>query len=132
MRDFEAAFGAAAGKSGTEPPFEEEARTRDEFWTKLKRVAGRIPFLDDLLTVYYCAMDPATPARVRAMLFAALAYFIMPADTVPDAIVAFGFTDDAAVIAAVIGLVGTYVKPRHRAAAARALGKDVSGEARNT
>ena len=27
-----------------------------------------------------CAVDPATPTRVRAILLAALAYFIMPVD----------------------------------------------------
>ncbi|MEL7029106.1 MAG: YkvA family protein, partial [Pseudomonadota bacterium] len=58
------------------------------FWPKLRRLAGRIPFADDLATAYYCAVDPATPTRVRGVLLAALAYFVMPADLIPDFIAA--------------------------------------------
>jgi len=62
-------------------------------------------------------------------LFAALAYFIMPADMIPDILVGIGLTDDAAVIAAVMGMLASHIKPHHRAAAATALGRDLrSGE----
>ena len=59
------------------------------------------------------------------MLLAALAYFILPFDLIPDMIPALGFTDDAALLAAVIGLVSSHITPTHRAAAARALGKEL-------
>ena len=42
--------------------------TRDEeglkrhFWEKLKRVAGKIPFAEDLLAAFYCATDTKTPS----------------------------------------------------------------------
>ena len=36
------------------------------FWDKLKRVAGRIPFAEDLVAAYFCTLDPATPSRVRS------------------------------------------------------------------
>src|SRR5690242_17213650 len=57
--------------------FQEQERivTRD-FWTALKQFAGRLPFVEDLVAAYYCALDPATPMRVRGILLAALAYFI--------------------------------------------------------
>lgn len=122
MKEFEAVFEAA--EQNGDRPDEQEAYVRAEFWAKLGHIAKRVPFADDLLTVYYCAMDPATPARARAMLFGALAYFIMPVDAIPDAIVGLGYTDDAAVIATAIALLRTHVKPRHRAAAAQALGRD--------
>jgi uncharacterized membrane protein YkvA (DUF1232 family) len=46
--------------------FQEQERivTRD-FWTALKKFAGRLPFVEDLVAAYYCALDPATPMRVR-------------------------------------------------------------------
>ena len=46
--------------------FQEQERTviRD-FWTALKQFAGRMPFVEDLVAAYYCALDPATPMRVR-------------------------------------------------------------------
>jgi uncharacterized membrane protein YkvA (DUF1232 family) len=92
------------------------------FWKKLLKVAGRVPFADDLGAAYFCAMDPQTPSRVRAILLAALAYFVIPTDVVPDFIAGFGFTDDAAVMAMALGLVSGQIKPRHRERARQALG----------
>ncbi|HWM32447.1 MAG TPA: YkvA family protein [Methyloceanibacter sp.] len=102
-----------------------EQRVRRDFWAKLKRFAGNLPFVEDTVAAYYCALDPATPMRVRGMLLATLAYFILPVDIVPDIILGLGFADDAALLTAVIGLVATNITPTHRAAAARALGKEL-------
>ena len=103
---------------------EKERKVRRDFWAKLKRVAGMVPFVEDLVAAYYCALDPATPMRVRGMLLAALAYFILPFDLVPDIIAGLGFADDAALITAV-GMVAANITPTHRAAAARALDKEL-------
>jgi uncharacterized membrane protein YkvA (DUF1232 family) len=117
---------AALGRDISPQAFaERERKVRDAFWTKLKRVAGRVPFVDDLVAAYYCALDSNTPLRVRGMLFAALAYFIMPADLVPDLILGLGFADDMALLTAVIGMVASNITPTHRAAAARALDKEL-------
>lgn len=102
---------------------EREEKVRAEFWGKLKRFAGRVPFVEDAVAAYYCALDPETPLRVRGTLLGALAYFILPIDIVPDFILGVGFTDDAAVIAMAIRLVSQHIKPVHRVAASRALGK---------
>ena len=91
------------------------------FWKKLLAVAGRIPFAEDLAAAYFCAADPLTPTRVRGVLLAALAYFVIPVDVIPDFIAGFGFTDDAAVLATAIGLVSRHIKPRHRQRARAAL-----------
>ncbi|MDZ7711648.1 MAG: YkvA family protein [Rhodovibrio sp.] len=62
-------------------------RDRDKvlnnFWSKARRVLGRVPFLEDAVAAYYCARDPETPTQVKAVLFGALAYFILPTDLVP-------------------------------------------------
>ena len=102
-----------------------EHKVRTQFWDKLKRVAGQIPFVDDLVAAYFCSMDINTPLNVRATLLGALAYFILPIDIVPDFIEGFGFGDDAAVLAAAISLVATHILPKHRAAAAKVLGKEL-------
>lgn len=98
-----------------------ERIARDGLWRKLRRFAGRIPFAVDLVAAYYCARDPATPFRARAILIAAVAYFVLPIDAVPDALTVIGFTDDAAVLAAAIGVAGAHITPAHREAARRAL-----------
>lgn len=99
-----------------------ETETNDEalrrkFWRKLGGIAARVPFVEDLLTAYYCAFDRQTPLPVKASLIGALAYFVLPADAVPDLLPVLGFTDDAAVLAAAIKLVTSHIRPEHREAA---------------
>ncbi len=96
-------------------------RSKSRFLPKLLRVAGRIPFADDLAAAYYCALDPQTPKKAKAVLFAAIAYFVAPADVVPDIVVALGFTDDATVLATALGVVGMHITEKHRRAARRLL-----------
>ena len=97
------------------------SRTRDKVLPKLLRVAGRIPFADDLAAAYYCAIDARTPKKAKGVLFAAMAYFVLPADMVPDVLAGLGFTDDATVLATALGVVGAHVQPRHRQSARRLL-----------
>lgn len=91
------------------------------FWKKLLRLAGQIPFAEDLAAAYFCAVDPATPLRVKGILLAALAYFVTPVDAIPDFVAGLGFTDDAAVLAAAIALVSRHMKLEHTARARAAL-----------
>jgi len=104
-----------------------ERTVKRDFWTALKQFAGRLPFVEDLVAAYYCALDPATPMRVRGILLAALAYFIFRWRYRPLSLLWRGlaFTDDAAVLTAVFGLA-SHIKPVHREAAASALGKDIN------
>ncbi|MEZ5823566.1 MAG: YkvA family protein [Geminicoccaceae bacterium] len=89
---------------------------------------AHVPFSRDLLAAYYCALDDRTPARAKAMLFGAVAYFILPVDVIPDFILGMGFTDDAAVIASVLALFGRYVTDEHRVRATQRLDELRSGE----
>lgn len=99
----------------------DEARFGSEFLTRLKRVAKRIPFAEDLLAAWICARDPATPRRVRMTLLAALGYFVLPVDALPDIMPILGFTDDAAVIAAALAAVAGSITPEHRERAKKAM-----------
>lgn len=86
-------------------------------WKKLARLAARASFADSVLAAWYCAKDPLTPGHVRAVLLGALAYFVLPADAVPDVLAGIGLTDDMSVLAAVLGTFAQHVKPEHREAA---------------
>ena len=90
---------------------------RRSFWPKLRRVVRHIPFAEDAVALYFCALDRDTPAATKGMLLAALAYFILPFDVIPDFLPGIGFTDDAAVIAAAVALARRSIKPEHREAA---------------
>jgi uncharacterized membrane protein YkvA (DUF1232 family) len=101
----------------------DEARMRRDFWRKAARVAAQLPFAEDLLAAYYCAFDRATPLHVKAALFGALAYFVLPFDGVPDLLPALGYTDDAAVLVAALRLVSGQETAAHRDAARMALAR---------
>jgi uncharacterized membrane protein YkvA (DUF1232 family) len=96
-----------------------EARVKAGFWPKIRKVAASVPFAKDVLSIWYCAQDDETPIAAKGMMLAALAYFVIPTDAIPDFIAGIGYTDDAAVFAALLGLVGRNLKPRHREAARR-------------
>ena len=72
-----------------------EQRVAAGFWPKIRKVATRVPFAADALSVWFCARDPATPATAKGLMLAALAYFVMPVDAIPDFIAGLGYTDDA-------------------------------------
>ena len=94
---------------------------RRRFWIKLKKVAGKLPFIEDLLAAYYCAFDKQTPRHVQVALLGATAYFILPFDFIPDMMPVLGFTDDAAILATVVRLMAGHITDDHREAARAAL-----------
>ena len=99
----------------------DEAKLRQEFWNKAKRVAAQLPFAEDLLAAYYCAFDQATPFHVKAALVGALAYFVLPFDGVPDMLPLLGYGDDAAVLLTALRLITGHMRDEHREAARAAL-----------
>ncbi|PHS27884.1 MAG: hypothetical protein COA85_04375 [Robiginitomaculum sp.] len=83
------------------------------FWPKFWATMGKVPFSEELGAAWYCATDEQTPTRVKGVLFAALAYFVLPTDLIPDFIAGLGFTDDATVLATAMGMVSVHIKPYH-------------------
>lgn len=94
-----------------------EEKVREGFLPKIRKVAAKVPFAADALSVWWAARDPETPMAAKGMMFAALAYFVLPTDAIPDILPAIGFTDDAAVFAALVAILGKTLKPRHKEAA---------------
>ncbi len=95
----------------------DEKIVQDGFWHKTRKTLGRIPFTEDAVAAFHCATDSATPMPVRATLFGALAYFILPFDIIPDFLLGLGYTDDAAVLLAAFTTCKTYITDDHRAKA---------------
>jgi len=123
-------YGEILGPEALGPDAAEDAsqseRVRRKFWSTFRKAARYIPFAEELVSAYYCALDPATPHRVRAILLGALAYFILPFDAIPDFLVGIGFTDDVTVLLTAIAMVRSHITPAHRAAARRALAEEGS------
>lgn len=91
------------------------------FWKKVRETAGKVPFLDEVVAVWYCALDPATPVKARAVLLGAVAYFVLPFDVVPDVIAGLGYADDLAILTAAIRAIRPHITDTHRARARAAL-----------
>lgn len=91
-------------------------------WRKLLRVAASVPFARDVAAMYYCALDRETPLQAKAVIAAALAYFAMPFDLIPDFIVGIGFLDDAVILSAGLWFMSRYIGNEHRERAIASLG----------
>lgn len=106
---------------------EQETKVRRSFFKTLRRAARHVPFMDDVVASYYCAIDPETPSSSKGILLAALAYFVLPIDIIPDFLLGLGFTDDIAVLWAAFGAVRHNIKPEHYLRAAETLGEMKEG-----
>lgn len=113
---------------GDAPDPRDEKSVRSGFWSTFGKAAGRIPFAQDLVAAYYCAFDPETPTRVKAVLIGALAYFVFPFDTVPDLLALVGFTDDIAILTVAISSIRNHITPAHREAAKAAIQRMEAGK----
>ncbi len=114
--------------SDDEKNSDREQTVKDKFWVKFRATANRIPFMEDVAASYYCALDPETPNKVRGILLAALAYFILPLDAIPDFLVGFGLTDDLTVLTVAFTAISGNIKDSHRIAAKKALEADLPAE----
>ena len=63
---------------------------------KIKKYAKKAGFktVYAILILYYATFDKSLPVKDRLMVVAALGYFILPVDLIPDALPG-GFVDDA-------------------------------------
>jgi uncharacterized membrane protein YkvA (DUF1232 family) len=99
-------------------------RVKKRFWPVLKRAMRQVPFSRDLVAAYYCAFDPRTPMKVRGILLAALAYFVLPLDGIPDVLMLVGFSDDIAVLTAAFAAIRGHIRDDHYVAADKALAEE--------
>lgn len=102
------------------PALSAEGYSDEGFWDKVTRFAKRAgrEVIEKALWLHYAAQDEKTPAWAKATMYGALAYFILPADLIPDLIPGAGFTDDLGAILAALTAVAAYVTPEVRAKAA--------------
>ena len=95
-----------------------EEAVRRGFASKAKQYLRHIPLAREAVAMYFCMLDSRTPVWVKASVAAALAYFVLPVDSIPDFIPIIGLGDDIGVIAATFSAVSSHVRPEHRDQAA--------------
>ena len=112
-------MGKSAGDEDREFEYEpgkddQEEYVQRNFWQKAKRTAAKVPFVLDAVALYFCARDPEVPLNAKLIALGALAYFIWPADAIPDWILVAGYIDDAGAVAAAIAAIGVNITEEHR------------------
>lgn len=90
--------------------------SEENFWRKLRCYFGNLtrPALIELLSLYYCLQDSDTPFFVKSQIVAALGYFILPTDLIPDVFLAVGYSDDLAIIASTYAVLNPHIKAEHK------------------
>jgi len=94
-----------------------EEVVREGFAAKARRCLNKLPLAAETVAMYFCMLDPKTPVWVKGVAAAALAYFVLPLDAVPDLLPIVGLGDDAGVLAAALSAVSTHVTDEHRSRA---------------
>lgn len=85
--------------------------SEESFWDKigsaLKKAGAEVIY--KALQLYYATQNPSCPVTVKATIYAALGYFILPIDLIPDFIPVVGYSDDLLAIGAALGIANLYV-----------------------
>lgn len=89
-----------------------EYYNEEEFQKKLSNLPNTIgrKVIEQALTLYVLVRDPKVPKMPKASIIAALGYFILPVDFIPDFLPG-GFLDDLAVMSIVVAQLRTYTNP---------------------
>ncbi|GGE56706.1 YkvA family protein [Priestia taiwanensis] len=90
---------------------EEKHYSEQKLWQKIKRVAKKAgtSVIYAVLILYYVLQKPEVPTKVKGVIIAALGYFILPLDLIPDIAVGVGYTDDLGVLVSAIITASMYI-----------------------
>lgn len=83
----------------------------EKLWVKLEKVGKKISFAKDLVALYKYLLDGSVSWHRKAIVAAALIYFIVPIDAIPDLAPLFGYMDDLGVIMATLKFLGSELIP---------------------
>jgi uncharacterized membrane protein YkvA (DUF1232 family) len=88
------------------PPVDEAS-----LFAKLRRyglAAGR-EVVEKVLWLWFASRRPDLPVWARTAVYGALAYFVLPADAIPDLLPGLGYTDDIGVLSYALVTIASYV-----------------------
>jgi len=87
----------------------------ENLWYKLEKVGKKISFAKDIMALFNYMQDSFVSWHRKAIVIAALIYFISPIDTIPDVAPLFGYLDDLGVITALLKFLGSELIPYYDA-----------------
>lgn len=82
-----------------------------KFWGKMKKFAKRAghSVVYTGLLLHFTLKKPDIPVKAKATIVAALGYFILPLDLIPDIAMGAGYVDDFGVLAGALIQVSMYI-----------------------
>ncbi len=89
----------------------QEKYVHENFEEKMQSLRGGIRLAKHVLALFRYMTDGAIPWYKKSVVVAALVYFIMPFDAIPDMLPLIGYLDDFGVIAATLAFLGKEIKP---------------------
>jgi uncharacterized membrane protein YkvA (DUF1232 family) len=87
----------------------------ENLWYKLEKVGKKISFAKDIMALFSYLQDSFVSWHRKAIVIAALIYFISPIDAIPDVAPLFGYLDDLGVITALLKFLGSELIPYYEA-----------------
>ena len=99
------------------------AYSQSRFLAKVLNQAKSIgtSLLYKALQLFYVAQKPEVPLKVKATIYGALGYFILPFDVIPDMIFGVGYGDDTTALLVALGIAHMYIDEEVRERAKRKL-----------
>ncbi len=84
-----------------------------KFWRKIQRYSKKAgaQVVYAALLAYYMMQSKEVPLTAKAGIAAALAYFILPTDLIPDIALMIGYTDDIGVLIFALSQVTDHITP---------------------
>ena len=114
ISDFDDLTDLDFGGKSKEDTSEKIEFVENNLWTKLESVGRKISFAKDILALVNYMRDSYVSWHRKAIVVAALIYFISPIDTIPDLTPLFGYLDDLGVITALLKFLGSELIPYYR------------------
>ena len=91
-----------------------ERLIRRRFAAALRTRIAALPFAEQAVSAYFCAIDRRTPAAVKLALLGAIATLVLPARLLPKLLVRLGLAGDALGIVAAVRTFAGHITPEHR------------------
>jgi uncharacterized membrane protein YkvA (DUF1232 family) len=110
-----------ASFEGRSVPGYSDERLREKL-ARYALAAGR-EVVEKALWLYYASRRPDVPRWAKYTIYAALAYFILPTDAIPDLTPLVGYTDDLGALSAALLTVAAYIDEEVKQKARRRLQK---------
>lgn len=89
--------------------------SEESLWKKLGSFAATAgkEVVEKVLVLFEALKDKDTPGWAKGVILAALGYFILPTDAVPDLLPFAGYADDLGALAAAVATVAAHIKKEH-------------------